>query len=259
MDSATTADFSEFAHSRWPQLVRLGYGLTGDRGLAEDLAQTALASAYASWSRVRRADDPDAYLRKILLNAYQSGHRKRRPAEELRPVAPDVAVADSVGRHDDQAAVLAALAELPPRQRAVVLLRFWLDLTEAQVAQSLGCSIGTVKSQTAAGPGQAQSQRRTGGLEDQVSIDEGELRSSLSTALDEVDYGPLPLNSVISQGKTVVRRRRLTALAGALAVVVVAVAGPVIAHHAWPVRLSRSRRRTTTSPSTRPAPSQETG
>ena len=65
-----------------------------------------------------------------------------------------------------------------------------------------------------------------------MSIDEGELRSSLSTALDEVDYGPLPLNSVISQGKTVVRRRRLTALAGALAVVVVAVAGPVIAHDA---------------------------
>jgi RNA polymerase sigma-70 factor (sigma-E family) len=149
LDSGTTAEFSEFAHSRWPQLVRLGYGLTGDRGLAEDLAQTALASAYASWPRVRRADEPDAYLRRILINAYRGGRRKRRIAEDLRPTAPDVAVADPVGRHDDQAAVLAALAALPPKQREVVLLRYWLDLTEAQAAASLGCSIGNVKSQCA--------------------------------------------------------------------------------------------------------------
>ena len=149
MDSAATAEFSEFAHSRWPQLVRLGYGLTGDRGLAEDLAQTALASAYASWPRVRRADDSDAYLRKILINAYRSGRRKRRINEDLRPTPPEMVVTDPVGRRDDQAAVLAALGELPPKQREVVLLRFWLDLTEIQAAESLGCSIGNVKSQTA--------------------------------------------------------------------------------------------------------------
>jgi RNA polymerase sigma-70 factor (sigma-E family) len=149
LDSGTTAEFSEFAHSRWPRLVRLGYGLTGDRGLAEDLAQTALASAYASWSRVSRADDPDAYLHRILLNAYRGGRRKRRVAEDLRPTAPEVATADPAGRRDDQAAVLAALAALPPKQREVVLLRFWLDLTEVQVAASLGCSIGNVKSQSA--------------------------------------------------------------------------------------------------------------
>ena len=85
-----------------------------------------------------------------MFNAYRGGRRKRRVAEDLRPTAPDVVtVADPVGRHDDQAAVLAALAELPPRQREVVLLRFWLDLTEVQVAASLGCSIGNVKSQSA--------------------------------------------------------------------------------------------------------------
>lgn len=72
MDARAAAEFSEFAHGRWAGLVRLGYGLTGDRGLAEDLAQTALASAHASWSRLRKADDPDAYLRKILLNAHRS-------------------------------------------------------------------------------------------------------------------------------------------------------------------------------------------
>ncbi len=118
MDSAATAEFSDFAHTRWPR-------------------------------RVSRADDPDAYLRKILLNAYRSGRRKRRISEDLRRTAPEVAVADPAGHHDDQAAVLAALAELPPKQREVVLLRFWLDLTEVQTAMTLGCSVGNVKSQTA--------------------------------------------------------------------------------------------------------------
>jgi DNA-directed RNA polymerase specialized sigma24 family protein len=64
MDSGADAEFSDFMHGRWSGLVRLGYGLTGDQGLAEDLAQTALARAYASWPRVRRAGDPDAYLRR---------------------------------------------------------------------------------------------------------------------------------------------------------------------------------------------------
>ena len=149
MNGSALAEFSDFAHSRWPRLVRLGYGLTGDRGYAEDLAQTALASAYASWQRVRKADDPDAYLSRILLNSYRSGFRKRRVAEQLSDTPPDSAIADPVGQHGDRAAVLAAMAALPPRQREVVLLRFWLDLTEAQAAATLGCSVGNVKSQTA--------------------------------------------------------------------------------------------------------------
>ena len=81
MDAAAADQFSEFAHSRWPGLVRLAYAVCGDRGQAEDLAQTALANAYASWSRVRRADDPDSYLRRIVLNAHRSGYRKRRVGE----------------------------------------------------------------------------------------------------------------------------------------------------------------------------------
>jgi RNA polymerase sigma-70 factor (sigma-E family) len=149
LNGSALAEFSDFAHSRWPRLVRLGYGLTGDRGLAEDLAQTTLANAYASWSRVRKADDPDAYLRRILLNCYRAGFRKRRVAEQLIDAVPDLAVADPLGQHSDRAAVLAAVAALPPKQREVVLLRFWLDLTEIQVATTLGCSVGNVKSQTA--------------------------------------------------------------------------------------------------------------
>ncbi len=147
MDDVAGTEFSEFAHSRWPGLVRLGYGLTGDRGLAEDLAQTALASAYASWHRVAQAADPDAYLRRILINAYRAGHRKRRIAEHLSAAPPETGSADPAAQHSDRAAIIAALLALPPRQRAVIVLRFWLDLTEAQVAVALGCSIGTVKSQ----------------------------------------------------------------------------------------------------------------
>src|SRR5215472_18498629 len=74
--------FEEFMTSRWPGLVRLAFGLTGDRWLAEDLAQTALVSAYASWWRVHRADDPDAYVRRILINAGKSRWRRSRVAEQ---------------------------------------------------------------------------------------------------------------------------------------------------------------------------------
>ena len=77
MDSLAEAEFSEFMHARWPRLVRLGYGLTGDLGLAEDLAQTALAKAFASWPRVRRAGSPDAYVGRITVNANTSHFRKR--------------------------------------------------------------------------------------------------------------------------------------------------------------------------------------
>ena len=96
MDAAADTEFGDFMAARWPGLVRLGYGLTGDRQAAEDLAQTALARAYASWPRVRRADDPDAYVRRILLNANRTRFRSpagrraahRRPARS-RHAGPD--------------------------------------------------------------------------------------------------------------------------------------------------------------------------
>ena len=150
MDGAAAAEFSEFAHNRWPGLVRLAYGITGDRGLAEDLAQTALANAFASWKRVSRADDPDAYLRRIVVNAHRGSFRRRRVSEHLTAEPPDTCApqSDPARMHGDRASIIAALAALPRRQREVLVLRFWLDLTEVQVAASLGCSVGTVKSQT---------------------------------------------------------------------------------------------------------------
>jgi RNA polymerase sigma-70 factor (sigma-E family) len=147
MDAPADAEFRDFMVGRWPGLVRLAYGLTGDQALAEDLAQTALARAYASWPRVRRADDPDAYVRRIVLNANRSRFRGRRVSELLTATPPDAGAADETGHRDDRSALMAALKTLPAGQRSVVVLRYWLDLTEAQVAATLGCSVGNVKSQ----------------------------------------------------------------------------------------------------------------
>jgi len=146
IDTDGGEDFGAFAASRWPGLVRLAFGLTGDRWLAEDLAQTALARAYVAWRRVSQADDPDAYLRRILVNASHRRFRRRRVTEQPGdpPETPVEGPADLVG---DRAALLAALHELPLRQRAVIVLRYWEDLTDAQIAATLGCSPGTVRSQ----------------------------------------------------------------------------------------------------------------
>jgi RNA polymerase sigma-70 factor (sigma-E family) len=140
-------EFTEFMQGRWAQLVRLGYGLTGDRQLGEDLAQTALARAYASWPRVRRAGDPDAYVRKIMVNANHGRFRKHRVPEALTDRPPETALADPTGPHDDRSALIAALMTLPYGQRAVVVLRYWMDMTETETAATLGCSVGNVKSQ----------------------------------------------------------------------------------------------------------------
>lgn len=139
-------DFSAFAVSRWPGLVRLAFGLTGDRWAAEDLAQATLTRAYVAWRRVSRADDPDAYLRRILVNTSNRRFRRRRVTEQPGDL-PETAVAGPADLISDRAALLAALRELPPRQRAVVVLRYWEDLTDAQIAVTLGCSPGTVRSQ----------------------------------------------------------------------------------------------------------------
>jgi RNA polymerase sigma-70 factor (sigma-E family) len=144
--SSGSEDFGAFAESRWPGLVRLAFGLTGDRWAAEDIAQATLARAYVAWRRVSRADDPDAYLRRILVNT--SNRRFRRPrVTEQSGDPPETAVAGPADQVDERTALLAALRQLPPRQRAVVVLRYWEDLTDAQIGAALGCSPGTVRSQ----------------------------------------------------------------------------------------------------------------
>jgi len=146
-DADLDAEFQAYMAARWPVLVRTAFLLTGDRFLAEDLAQTALTRVYASWRRVRRADDVDAYVRRVLVNANTGRFRKRRVAEHLVAVPLD---GRSHTPHEpiaQRSALMAALAELPARQRAVVVLRYWEDLSERDVASVMGCSVGTVKSQ----------------------------------------------------------------------------------------------------------------
>jgi RNA polymerase sigma-70 factor (sigma-E family) len=139
-------DFRDFAESRWPELVRLGFGLTGDRGLAEDLAQTALARAYLAWRRVSQADDPDAYVRRILVNASHRRFRRRRVTEQPGQL-PDTLVEGPADLVSERADLVAALQRLPARQRTAVVLRYWADLTDTQIAAATGSAPGTVRSQ----------------------------------------------------------------------------------------------------------------
>jgi RNA polymerase sigma-70 factor (sigma-E family) len=147
VSTGSDEEFDAFMRGRWPAMVRLAYALTGDSGHAEDLAQAAFARAYASWGRVRRAGDPDAYVRRIVINEHRRRFRKHRVAEELRD---DLATEPMGGQQqgpEERQALLDALRSLGPRQRAVVVLRYWLDLSEAETAAALNCSVGTVKSQ----------------------------------------------------------------------------------------------------------------
>ena len=127
-------------------MVRLAYTLTGDQGHAEDITQAAFATAYASWGRVRRAGDPDAYVRAIVIRENSKRFRKKRVREDLRAAVPEQGGADDDSLAEREA-LRDALSQLGPRQRAVIVLRFWLDMSEAATAQALNCSVGTVKSQ----------------------------------------------------------------------------------------------------------------
>ena len=144
--------FQEFVRARWSHLVRTAYLLTGDAHHAEDLTQTALAKAYRSWRRVSGSDNPEAYVRRMLVTCNSDRFRKRRVKESLTDAPPERAGRDeNVARVDERGVLLGALAGLPPRQRAVVVMRYWEDLSEAEVAEVLGCSQGTVKSQASKG------------------------------------------------------------------------------------------------------------
>ncbi|MFD3378496.1 MULTISPECIES: SigE family RNA polymerase sigma factor [unclassified Streptomyces] len=141
-------DFDEFARSRQAQLRRTAYLLCGDWHLAEDLTQTALAKLYAAWRRVR-LDSPDGYARKVLFRTFVDETRRRRWWE--RPRAYEFDVAAPARDPELRLTLLAALRQVPARSRAVLVLRFWEDQSVEATAAALGCSVGTVKSQTSRG------------------------------------------------------------------------------------------------------------
>ncbi|WP_238432112.1 SigE family RNA polymerase sigma factor, partial [Streptomyces cavernae] len=145
------ADFADFVTAHWPRLVRCAYLLTGDFHEAEDLVQSTLVKLHGRWSQVGRRPGTGTYVRRSLVNNNRSHHRKRRVAHLLTALLPDTPVTDRTDGLEHRDALVEALATLPERQRAVVILRYWDDLGESEVAAVLRCSVGTVKSQAARG------------------------------------------------------------------------------------------------------------
>jgi RNA polymerase sigma-70 factor (sigma-E family) len=150
MRAADDADFTAFVAASSRRLLRSAYLITGDVAAAEDLLQTALERAYRRWPSIRQKDVPEAYVRKIIVTTAIDAGRRRRFAsapldEDQLPGVPDLLVENLPGR----AALLSCVRELPAGQRAVLVLRYFDDLTETETARTLGCTVGTVKSQHA--------------------------------------------------------------------------------------------------------------
>ena len=145
---ADRSDYPRFVAARWTRLLRTAYLLVQDWQAAEDLTQAALVKAWLAWPRLD--GDPEAYVRKIIVTTHVSWWRRRGRRQEITtsqlPERPGPG--SDMDAVDDRDAVWRALGRLPAGQRAVVVLRFFEDMTEAQVASLLGCSTGTVKSQT---------------------------------------------------------------------------------------------------------------
>ena len=143
--STSGPGFDEFVAARSTALLRTAYLLTHDHGLAEDLLQTSLTKAWFAWGRI--SDSPEAYVRKVLFNTYATWWRRKWNGEHATEDLPDAGVGDDSDASGAGIDLWSAMERLPRRQRAVVVLRYFEDLTEAQTADILGCSVGTVKSQ----------------------------------------------------------------------------------------------------------------
>lgn len=149
MSAEADDEYVEFVRGRGQSLLRAAVVLTGDQGLAEDLVQSALARTHLAWSRLKDTGNAEAYARRVMYRLQVDWWRRKRFRESPSASLPDVAgsgdFADSVVARD---AVAKALLLLTPKQRAVIVLRFFEDFSEAETASVLGCSLGTVKSQT---------------------------------------------------------------------------------------------------------------
>jgi RNA polymerase sigma-70 factor (sigma-E family) len=143
--------FRAFVQRWWAPLTRTAYLLTGDRGYAEDLVQSALEKTHRRWGRVGAMAAPEAYVRRAMVNTAVSWRRRRRFAEVPLLATDSTAAADEYRQVDQRQQVVAALRTLPPRMRAVLVLRYFEDLSEQDIAGTLGCSVGTVKSQASRG------------------------------------------------------------------------------------------------------------
>ena len=139
-------EFEAFVAARSPALLRTAWLLTGDPDRAQDLLQTTLATCWTRWSRIR-SEDPEGYVRRVLARTYARSWRRRWNGEIPTESLPETDGWSPTDDADLRETVRRALALLPRRQRAVVVLRHFDDLTEAQTAAALGVTVGTVKSQ----------------------------------------------------------------------------------------------------------------
>jgi len=138
--------FEEFVSDRGDPLLRLAFVLTGDRFRAEDLTQTVLAETYNRWSRISKANDPDAYVRKMLVHANIDWHRRRwsreRPVDMGQDVLTHVDHADQIGDQDEMRVLLLRLA---PRARTVLVLRYYLDMDDIAIADMMNIKLSSVR------------------------------------------------------------------------------------------------------------------
>lgn len=150
MDKSYEVEFAELVAAKGGALRRTAYLMCGDWHLAEDLVQNVFVKVHLHWRRLKRQDSIDGYLRTTLFRTFIDSRRlkwrRESPAEHL----PDLA-APGTGPSDDRDLLVAALRRIPPRQRAVLVLRYWEDLSVEETAGLMGCAAGTVKSQAAKG------------------------------------------------------------------------------------------------------------
>ena len=143
-------DFAEFVAARWASLFRLAYLLAASRSGGEDLLQTTLEKAYVNWERIGRMEHAEAYVRRMLATTVVSSRRRAWVGERPWGDLPEVVEESAELPVLDRSLLWPLVCALPARQRAVVVLRYYEDLSEAQIAEVLGCAPGTVKSQASA-------------------------------------------------------------------------------------------------------------
>jgi RNA polymerase sigma-70 factor (sigma-E family) len=148
MEPTQDADFREFVAARSAALLRVSFLLCGDAALAEDLLQTTLTKTYLAWRRLGGMESVEAYARRVLVNTATSWWRRRWRGERPTAELPERPARDETDRYGDRDAIWRLLQTLPTRQRAVLVLRYYEDLTESDTAALLGLSVGTVKSHT---------------------------------------------------------------------------------------------------------------
>lgn len=151
MDEAGGGAFDAFVTTSSPRLLRAAYLLCGDWGHAEELLQDALVKTWLRWSKLDHPDAAEAYTRVVLLRLFLRAAKRRWTGERPTADLPEHAGVDANTHFDEHDRMIRALATLPARVRAVVVLRFYVDLTEAQIAETLNCPVGTVKSSLSRG------------------------------------------------------------------------------------------------------------